>query len=43
MIGRSMAELITGGEPSIDISMLDLKRFAENRELKSRYGMQVLA
>jgi sarcosine oxidase subunit beta len=43
MIGRSMAELITGGEPTIDISMLDLKRFAENRELKSRYGMQVLA
>ena len=43
MIGRSMAELITGGEPSIDISMLDLKRFAERRELKSRYGMQVLA
>ena len=43
MIGRSMAELITGGEPSIDISMLDMKRFAEGRELKSRYGMQVLA
>ncbi len=43
MIGRSMAELITGGEPTIDISMLDLKRFAEHRELKSRYGMQVLA
>ena len=43
MIGRSMAELITGGEPSIDISMLDLKRFEEGRELKSRYSMQVLA
>ena len=43
MIGRGMAELITGGEPSIDISMLDLKRFKEHRELKSRYSMQVLA
>ncbi|MCH7654307.1 MAG: FAD-binding oxidoreductase, partial [Chloroflexi bacterium] len=43
MIGRSMAELITGDEPSIDISMLDLKRFAENRQLRSRYSMQVLA
>ncbi|MCH8062492.1 MAG: FAD-binding oxidoreductase [Chloroflexi bacterium] len=43
MIGRSMAELITGVEPSIDISMLDLKRFAENRQLRSRYSMQVLA
>ena len=43
MIGRSMAELITGDEPSIDISMLDLKRFAEDRQLRSRYSMQVLA
>ena len=43
MIGRSMAELIMGDEPSIDISMLDLKRFAEDRQLRSRYSMQVLA
>ena len=44
MIGLSMAELIVHGQASsIDISMLDAKRFSENRQLKSRYGMAVLA
>ncbi len=44
MIGLTMAELITQGHAStIDISMLDLKRFDEGRMLKSRYGMAVLA
>jgi sarcosine oxidase subunit beta len=44
MIGLSMAELIVHGRASsIDISMLDAKRFDENRQLQSRYGMAVLA
>ncbi len=44
MIGLSVAELIVHGQASsIDISMLDAKRFGENRQLKSRYGMAVLA
>ena len=44
MIGLTMAELITQGHAStIDISMLDLKRFDEGRMLTSRYGMAVLA
>jgi glycine/D-amino acid oxidase-like deaminating enzyme len=44
MIGLSMAELIVNGKAStIDTSMLDAKRFDENRQLKSRYGMAVLA
>jgi len=44
MIGLSMAELIVHGRASsIDISMLDAKRFDESRQLQSRYGMAVLA
>lgn len=44
MIGLTMAELIVHGRAStIDISMLDAKRFDENRQLQSRYGMAVLA
>lgn len=44
MIGLTMAELIVHGRAStIDISMLDAKRFDENRHLQSRYGMAVLA
>ncbi len=44
MIGLTMAELIVHGRASsIDISMLDAKRFAEGRELRSRYRMAVLA
>ena len=44
MIGLTLAELIVHGRASsIDISMLDAKRFTEGRELKSRYGMAVLA
>ncbi|MEE8301687.1 MAG: FAD-binding oxidoreductase [Candidatus Tectomicrobia bacterium] len=44
MIGLTIAELIVHGRASsIDISMLDAKRFTEGRELKSRYGMAVLA
>lgn len=43
MIGQVMAELITGEPTSVDISMLDLKRFEEGRLMKSRYSMQVLA
>ena len=43
-VGACMAELIVHGHASsIDISMLDAKRFDENRQLKSRYGMAVLA
>lgn len=44
MIGVVMAELIIKGEArSVDISMLDLKRFEEHRLLTSRYSMAVLA
>ncbi|MAF52439.1 MAG: FAD-binding oxidoreductase [SAR202 cluster bacterium] len=44
MIGMAMSELITEGEGvSVDISMLNLKRFAEGRLMRSRYAMQVLA
>ncbi len=44
MIGVVMAELITQGRAtSVDISMLNLKRFQEGRLLKSRYSMSVLA
>ena len=43
MITQVMAELITGEPTSVDISMLDLKRFEEGRLMKSRYSMQVLA
>jgi glycine/D-amino acid oxidase-like deaminating enzyme len=44
MIGVVMAELVADGHASsIDISMLDLKRFNEGRLMKSRYEMSVLA
>ena len=44
MIGVVMAELITEGRASsVDISMLDLNRFREERLLSSRYRMAVLA
>ena len=43
MITQVMAELITGEPTSVDISMLDLKRFEEGRLMRSRYSMQVLA
>jgi glycine/D-amino acid oxidase-like deaminating enzyme len=44
LIGLTMAELIVHGRATtIDISMLNAKRFAEGRTLTSRYGMAVLA
>ena len=44
MIGVAMAELITQGRATtIDISMLNLKRFERGELLQSRYSMQVLA
>jgi len=44
MIGVAMSELITEGKGvSVDISMLNLKRFAEGKLMRSRYAMQVLA
>jgi glycine/D-amino acid oxidase-like deaminating enzyme len=44
MIALAMSELITEGKGvTIDISMLTLKRFAEGKQMRSRYAMQVLA
>ena len=44
MVGVAMAELIVDGRSTtIDVSMLDLNRFRDNRLLGSRYGMSVLA
>ena len=44
MIGVVMSELITQGQAtSVDISMLNLKRFERGELLESRYSMQVLA
>lgn len=44
MIGKAMAELITKGSAEcVDISELNLGRFASGELLRSRYGMQVLA
>ena len=44
MIGVVMSELITQGQAtSVDISMLNLKRFERGDLLESRYSMQVLA
>ena len=44
MIGLTMAELITQGKAStIDISMLNMRRFNEGKLMRSRYTMQVLA
>ena len=44
MIGVTMAELITQGKATtVDISMLNLSRFAEGNLLRSRYRMAVLA
>jgi sarcosine oxidase subunit beta len=44
MIGLTMAELIANGRATtIDISMLNLNRFKEGRQLGSRYSMSVLA
>ncbi len=44
MIGVAMSELITEGKGvSVDISMLNLKRFTEGKLMRSRYAMQVLA
>ena len=44
MVGVVMSELITGGRPTtVDISMLGLDRFAQDRLLGSRYRMNVLA
>ncbi len=44
MIGVVMSELITQGQAtSVDISMLNLNRFAEGKLLGSRYSMNVLA
>ena len=44
MVGQLMAELIVDGRAStIDISMLNLGRFATGELLESRYTMQVLA
>lgn len=43
MVTQVMAEMITGEPTTVDISMLDLKRFEEGRLMRSRYSMQVLA
>ena len=44
MIGKAMAELIAkGGAECVDISALNMARFAEGKTLRSRYAMQVLA
>ena len=44
MVGQLMSELIVDGSAStIDISMLNLGRFATGELLESRYSMQVLA
>ena len=44
MIGLTLAELITQGHAStIDISMLNMRRFNEGKLMRSRYTMQVLA
>ena len=44
MIGVVMSELIAEGRASsVDISSLNMRRFDEGRQLKSRYSMQVLA
>ena len=44
MVGVVTAETVTEGSAStIDVSILDLARFAENRPLGSRYRMSVLA
>jgi sarcosine oxidase subunit beta len=43
MVGVTMAELVIQGRTTIDVSMLGLDRFEENRPMRSRYGMSVLA
>ena len=44
MVGVVMAEIVVQGTAStIDVSMMDLSRFAEDRSLGSRYGMNVLS
>ena len=44
MVGVVMSELIIEGEAtSVDISMLNLNRFKEGKEMVSRYRMAVLA
>jgi len=44
MVGAVMAEMVLDGTATtIDVSMLDIKRFAEGRPLRSRYRMAVLA
>ena len=44
MIGKAMAELITAGRAEcVDISALNMRRFATGDLLRSRYAMQVLA
>lgn len=44
MIGVAMSELIAEGRASaVDISQLNMRRFADGRLLGSRYSMQVLA
>lgn len=44
MVGVVLAEMISEGRSeSIDVSMLGLDRFEQNKLLRSRYGMSVLA
>ena len=44
MVGVVMSELVTSGvSTSIDVSALDIGRFATDNLLRSSYGMRVLA
>jgi glycine/D-amino acid oxidase-like deaminating enzyme len=44
MVGLAMAEMIAQGRAStVDVSELGMARFTEGRQLRSRYGMSVLA
>jgi len=44
LVGVVIAEMVIHGRTTtIDVSMLGLSRFSEDRMLKSRYGMSVLA
>ena len=44
MVGKAMGEIMTSGHSkTIDVSVLNAKRFVSGGRLKSRYGMQVLA
>ena len=44
MVGKAMGEIMTSAHSkTIDVSVLNAKRFVSGGRLKSRYGMQVLA